>query len=204
MKLYAELPGLRARQLLSDLALVLWVFLWVRVGMEMYELVNRLQGPGRTMEQAGDRFADTLQSVSGEVGDLPLIGPTLGEPFQAAAEAGRALQQAGATQQEVVQQLALWLAILLAAIPIVLVLSRYLPRRLRWLREAEAARGLRLQGEHLYLFALRAAVNRPLHELRRAHPDPAGALAAGDYEALAILELQALGLRIAPQHRMSS
>jgi hypothetical protein len=32
-------------------------------------------------------------------------------------------------------------------------------------------------------------------------PDPAGALAAGDYEGLAALELRALGLRVAPRPR---
>jgi len=37
--------------------------------------------------------------------------------------------------------------------------------------------------------------NRPLRELRRVTPDPAGALRAGEYEALADLELRALGLR---------
>jgi hypothetical protein len=51
----------------------------------------------------------------------------------------------------------------------------------------------------LHLFALRAVANRPLRQLHRVTPDPAGALAAGDYEGLAALELNALGLKTAPR-----
>jgi hypothetical protein len=41
--------------------------------------------------------------------------------------------------------------------------------------------------------------NRPLRQLHRVTPDPAGDLRAGDYEALADLELRALGLRARPR-----
>ena len=94
-----------------------------------------------------------------------------------------------------VQDLALWLAVLLAAIPIVWLLSRYLPGRLRWAGEATAASRLRSEPAAAQLFALRALANRPLPKLRRTAPDPAAAYARGDYEALATLELAELGLR---------
>ncbi len=63
------------------------------------------------------------------------------------------------------------------------------------MRAATAASRLRLDSDDLYIFALRAIATRPWHELRRVTPDPAGAFSAGDYEALAALELSALGLR---------
>jgi hypothetical protein len=53
-------------------------------------------------------------------------------------------------------------------------------------------------GADLELFALRALANRPLRELYRVTPDPAGALRAGDYAGLAALELRSLGLRAEP------
>jgi hypothetical protein len=75
------------------------------------------------------------------------------------------------------------------------------------MREAGAAHDLSLSAETLELFALRAAVTRPFHELRSISRDPAGDLAAGNYQALARLELEALGLsgeevrpRGAPSH----
>jgi hypothetical protein len=94
----------------------------------------------------------------------------------------------------VVQSLSFWLALLLAAIPIVWLVVRYLPGRLRWAREATAASRVRAQPGAPQLLALRAMANRPLPKLRRAEPDPAAAYARGDYAALAALELAELGL----------
>ena len=83
-----------------------------------------------------------------------------------------------------------------AGFPAVLLLLAWLPRRVRWMRDAGDAH--RLRGDSpgdLALFAWRAVARRPLGELRRAVDDPGGALLRGDYTALAALELHALGLR---------
>ena len=42
MKLYAETAGLRARQLLGDLATLAWTAAWVAAGLTLYRLVERL------------------------------------------------------------------------------------------------------------------------------------------------------------------
>lgn len=194
MKLYAEVPYFRTRQILLDVAVLLWVAVWVRVGMRVHELVSRLSEPGRDLENAGSGFAKNLDEVSERVPELPFVGGALRTPFTAAADAGRALEAAGQTHQDVIATLALWLGVLLALIPILYALIRYLPDRTRWVRDASAAQRLRLDAEDLHLFALRAVATRPLHELRRACPDPARALASGDYRPLAELELGALGL----------
>lgn len=144
MKLYAETPFHRSRQIAADAAVALWILLWIRICTWIHELVDRLAGAGTSVE--------------------------------------------GAT-------LALWLGILLAVIPIGYVLLRYAPWRGRWIREASAASRLRIDSEDLHLFALRAVATRPLYELQRVTPDPAAALARGDYESLASLELGALGLK---------
>lgn len=194
MKLYAEVPYHRTRQILLDAAVAVWAVLWIRIGMWMNTLVNRLQGPGRSIEDAGAGIAGNLNSVSERVGGVPLVGDTLQSPFEAAARAGTVLQEAGQTHQDVIHTLALWLGILFAVIPIGYVLLRFLPARLRWIREASAAAHLRIDAEDLQLFAIRAVATRPLYELRRACDDPAGCLARGEYEPLAALELGALGL----------
>lgn len=66
---------------------------------------------------------------------------------------------------------------------------------MRWILEASAASKLRIDADDLRLFAIRAIATRPLYELRRACPDPAGCLADENYEPLAALELSALGLQ---------
>lgn len=194
MKLYAEVPYYRTRQIVQDVLALLWCILWIRVGMAINTLVNRLQGPGRAIEDAGSGLAGNFNSLSERVGGVPLVGDTLRDPFEAAAGAASVLQQAGQTHQDVIHTLALWLGVLFAIIPIGYVLLRYLPSRLRWIREASAASRLRIDAEDLQLFAIRAVATRPLYELRRACSDPAGCLARGDFEPLAALELGALGL----------
>jgi hypothetical protein len=196
VKLYAETTGPRARQILGDLAVVAWTAAWVWAGVLLYRLVEKLAVPGARLEQAGGGFAGDVAEIQQKVGRLPVVGGELQGPFGRLAGVGQTLADAGATQQQVVHQLALWLGVLVAAVPIVTLLVAWLPGRVSWAREAGAASRLRLVGADLELFALRAVANRPLRQLRRVTPDPAGALRAGDYEALADLELRALGLRV--------
>ena len=195
MKLYAETSRQRTRQLLFDAAFLLWVAIWTRIGMRVYELVDGLRATGRTIQEAGSDFSGALDRVAEDVEGVPLVGDLLRAPFEAVSSGGQALEAAGRTQQELVHTLALYFGILLALIPITYVLFKYLPDRVRWVREATAAHRIRLDADDLHLFAFRAIANRPLYELRRATPDSGGLLAAGDYRALADLELNALGLR---------
>lgn len=194
-KLYAEVSRFRNRQVMQDLGLLAWSYLWIRVGMHVYDLVLRLAEPGQTVERAGLGLSGTLADISSKVAEIPVVGGSLRGPFEAAGEAGAALQRAGVAQQEVVHDLAQWLGVLLAVIPISYVAYRYLPDRWRWIREASAASSLRIDAEDLHLFALRAIARQPLYELQRVTPDPAAALARGDYEPLAALELGSLGLK---------
>ena len=199
MKLYAETAGLRARQLLGDLGVLAWTAVWVAAGLTLYRLVEKLAVPGARVERAGSDFAGDVAEIQQKVGRLPVVGNELRDPFGRLAGVGRTLADAGATQQEAVHQLALWLGVVVAAVPIVVLLLVWLPRRVAWAREAGAASRLRLDGADLELFAIRAVANRSLRELHRVTPDPAGALRAGEYQPLADLELRALGLRPQPR-----
>ena len=199
MKLYAETAGLRVRQLAGDLAVVAWTAAWVAAGLALYRLVEKLAVPGARVEQAGSSFAADVAEIQQTVGRLPVVGGQLQDPFGRLSGVGRTLAEAGVAQQEVVRQLALWLGVVVAAVPVVALLLAWLPRRVAWMREAGAASRLRLGGADLELFAIRAVANRPLRELHRVSPDPAGDLRAGEFQALADLELRALGLRAPPR-----
>jgi hypothetical protein len=182
VKLYAETAGLRARQLLGDLATLAWTAAWVAAGLTLYRLVERLAVPGARVEQAGSDFAGDVAEIQQRIGRVPVVGDQLQGPFGRLAGTGRTLAEAGATQQEVVHQLALWLGVVAAAVPVVTLLLVWLPRRVAWAREAGAASRLRMDGADLELFAIRAVANRPLRELRRVSADPAGALRAGEHQ----------------------
>lgn len=194
MKLYAETPELRRRQQLSDVATLCWVTVWLFVGRALYRTIEQLRAATGEAEEAGAGFADRLDAVARSAAGVPLVGGELRRPFTGAADAGRVLESAGAAAGDTVHTLALWLGLLVALLPIAWLLARYVPGRLEWMREAGAAMQLQIDADDLELFALRAVANAPLHVLRRAVPDPAAALARGDYAALAGIELERLGL----------
>jgi hypothetical protein len=199
MKLYAETAARRTRQLLGDLAVLAWTAAWVAAGLALYRLVEKLAVPGQRVERAGGAFAGDVAEIQQKVGRVPVVGDELRDPFGRLAGVGRTLAEAGTTQQEVVHQLAFWLGVAVAAVPVLALLLVWLPRRLARAKEAGAASRLRAAGADLELFALRAVANRPLRDLHRVTPDPAGALRAGNHTGLAELELRALGLRAQPR-----
>lgn len=196
LKPYAETLPLRLRQILSDLGLLVWVVAWGLVGRALFRTVDGLRAATTSAEDAGAGFAGRLDDVAGGVARLPIVGRELRRPFLGAADAGRALESAGAAAGETVHAIALWSGFLVAAIPILWLVARHVPGRLRWMREAGAAARLRLDAADLHLFALRAAATAPLHRLQRVCADPATALAQGEYAALAAIELERLGLRL--------
>lgn len=194
MRLYADDPRTARRQMIGDGLLLAWIVAWIEVGQRLTALVDRLGGPGRTLATAGSRLEDGLEGAAGGVGRLPVVGGPLEDVFGDTAGAGSSLRAAGVEQAEVAHQVAVALGLFVAGLAIAWALSHYLPGRLRWMREAAAARALLADAADLRLFALRAVVHRPLHELRTVSADPGADLAAGRFDRLAALELAALGL----------
>ena len=195
MRFYAQLPGRAVRQAIGDVLLLAWVVGWIAIGNALHDLVDRLAAPGRSVEQAGNRLARSMRDVEDRVGVVPGAGGALRRPFRGARDAGTALADAGRTQQETIHQLAFWLAVIVAGIPIAWALLHRLPRRVGWMREVAAAE--RLSGD-LDLFAFRALASRPLAELSAVGRSPAADWLrrdSGAVEALARLEFERLGLR---------
>ena len=192
---YAETAALRTRQVVRDVLVLVWVVVWVRIGVAVGDAVGALAAPGRQLEKAGTSLTDGLSDAAQRAGDVPFLGDGLSGPLDAASEAGRALADAGAAQQDAVGLLATVLAVVVAGVPIALVVLMWLPARLAFAREHGAAR--RLRGD-VELWALRAALHRPLHELASLGPDPVERWRRGEpgaAEALARLEQRAQGLR---------
>ena len=197
MKLYADAPGHRARQLAGDLLVLLWVWAWVRLAYVVRDATLALAAPGEQIESAGSGLAGKLRDAGSSVGDLPLVGDQVRTPFDGAGDAADQIAAAGAAQVEAVQTLAFWLALAVGAIPVLVLLAVYLPLRWRFVREATAGKRYVDSGADLDLFALRAMANQPLHRLARVSDDPVRAWRDGDatvVRALAFLELRDTGL----------
>jgi hypothetical protein len=106
---------------------------------------------------------------------------------------------AGQAAQHAVGTLATVLAIVLVVLPVGWLLTRWLPGRVRYAREAGAAARLLSGTPDLDLLAARALATAPLPRLAALPPGIGAAWRAGDLaavRALAALELARLGLRL--------
>src|SRR4051812_18987712 len=168
--MYADRLPTAIRQLLTDLLVVFWVYAWIRAGLWINDMVQKLGVPGQKLEQAGTGIAGNLSDIGGKVGRVPLVGDDLTGPFTRAAGAANSLAEAGRQQQEVVGNLALAMALLIIAVPLALVLFLWLPLRLRWMRRAAVAVKVRNEPAGQDLLALRALASRPLNELVKLGP----------------------------------
>jgi hypothetical protein len=207
MRIYADRPAVGLRQLLTDLVVVAWLAFWIRAAIWVYDKVSALAVPGQKIENAGVGMAGGLSDAGDKVGNVPAVGGSLSQPLDRAAGAANALADAGRAQQSGVHGLAIALVVLVLVVPVALVLFGWLPLRLRWMRRAGLAAGLRDRTTGRDLLALRALTHQPLRRLLAVHPDPATAWRDHDPTAvtgLAALELRTLGLRSRPMRTLAS
>ena len=197
MKLYADGPGRRARQVVGDVLLLLWVAVWIELARVVHRATLALAVPGEEIQSAGTGLAGKLRDAGSTVGSVPLVGDDVRVPFDGAGDAADRIASAGAAQVDAVHTLAFWLGLCVGAIPILIVLAVYLPLRWRFVRTATAGQRFVDSGSDLDLFALRAMTNQPLHRLARISDDPVAAWRAGDAAVvrdLAVLEMRDVGL----------
>lgn len=196
MRPYAERPVRAAGQVLADVLVVAWVVLVVQVALAARDLVNALQGPGRTLSDAGASIRDAFGGAANTAGGVPFVGDDLARALGSGTGAGESLVAAGREQVAAVAAAATGTAVgivLVGAAPVVLL---WLTMRIRWMRAAGSAR--RVRDVDSDLLALRALTRAPVRALLTVSDDPAAAWRRDDRDVvreLAGLELAALGLR---------
>lgn len=199
MKLYADTPVRRTRQIVADVLVVVWIVGWVWVAGVVHDGTMALAAPGRQVESSATSMADGLSEAGAFLDGVPVVGGGASAPFEKASEASHSLAESGRAQVRAVERLAFWLGFIVAAIPILIVLAFVLPFRIRFAREATAGSRFIDATEDLDLFALRALAHQPMHVLAKVLYDPAGAWRRKDaavVTALADLELRDSGLRV--------
>jgi hypothetical protein len=199
MKLYSDFPARRTAQIFADLVAVTFVVVSIWVGALVYAAIAVLAQFGKTIEDAGNGFEQTMADAGDTLGGVPLIGGGIRQPFDAASGAGTLLAEAGQAQQDLVMTAALILAVVVAGIPIVITLFFWLRSRGRWARRATEARNLSRLPDGPDLLALRALVNADFRELHDIAHEPVDAWRRGEKKvvrALAQLELREAGVRL--------
>lgn len=198
MKLYAEIPSRLLRQLVTDALFVVWLVAWVWIGGVIHDGTLALAAPGEQVESSAGSLADSMAEAADVLGGTPVVGDEAALPFEKAADAAGTLAEAGRSEVEAVEALALWLGVSIALIPILVVTAFYLPGRIRFVREATAGQRFIDSSADEDLFALRAMAHQPMHVLARISDEPVAAWRRGDDEvvrALAALEMRSVGLR---------
>jgi hypothetical protein len=195
---YATTPRRLLLQLLSDLFIAVWTFIWVLVGMAVHSAVATIASVGRQVEGGANGIAHNLDSAGNSADDIPLIGDTLRKPLTAASNAALELAGAGHSLDTTASWLAWVLALAVAATPILAFGMPWLYLRVRFLRRKLMVISLASTPGGEQLLALRALANRPLRKLTSVSLDPVGAWRRDDIIAirgLAALELRSAGIR---------
>jgi hypothetical protein len=198
MKLYADTPARRVAQLFADLLTVAWVAGWIFIGRFVHEMVSALAVPGEKMDDAGTSLSAKLLEAAGKVDDLPLVKDGIAAPFEGAAKAADQLRAAGEAQVDAVSTIAIWLAVAVVVVPVLMWLMVYVPLRWRFIRTATSTKRFLDSGTGADLLALRAISTQPLHKLVKISDNPAQAWRDGDAAVLgklAELELRSVGLK---------
>ena len=198
MRWYADAPLRRTRQVTADLAVLLWVLVWVVVGRWVFGLVMTLAAPADPLREAGTTLRNRMDEVAGRVTGIPLVGDQLDVPFRGVADVGADLVTAGDRLESSVRTVAWVVSLLSAGTPILIVLLVWAAVRYAWARRASRLGRETGDAESLELLALRALVRQDPRRLRTAFDDPLAAFRSGDPDALrrlADLELAEVGLR---------
>ncbi|WP_369138731.1 hypothetical protein [Modestobacter versicolor] len=163
MKWYADAPGMRARQVVADVLVVLWCLTSTRVAVATSTGLRQVQEPTERLQSAGDLLADG----PGPIGD-----------------AGERLAAAGTKAHEAIGRASFVFGLVVAVALMGWVAARWVPRRVHHAREAGAVLALHRDVDAL---ALRAATTLPLHSLARLGPDPVARWRRGEPGATAQL-----------------
>lgn len=198
MKLYADSSSRFARQIVADVLVVLWVICWAWIGNVVHDGTLELAAPGLQLDESATSLSESMNEAGDVLAGVPVVGDEVSVPFDKASGASESLAAAGRAEVKAVEELAFWLGLSIALIPILVVLAFHLPGRVRFVREAGAGQRFVDADPDVSLFALRAMANQPMHVLGRVSEDPVGAWQRGDQDvvrALARLELAAVGLK---------
>ncbi len=162
-KIYSEVGAARIREILADVSTLIWVILWVTIGIRVNDSISSFAEAGRVLQGGGDN----IQSAGAQLGDVlrnvPLVGGGIDDLTTGAfGSAGAPFVAAGQEVEEMVVLVARLLAFLVVAVFVVPWLFKYLPWR--------SARLSTLRAAHL---AIRRAADRGVRTGDAAGPrDP--------------------------------
>jgi hypothetical protein len=207
MMVWSERRGPRLREMVADAATIVWVGLWVVLGVRLYLGLAELAGAGRLIRDGGTNLISGGVQVAGAVEGVPLVGEGAADRIRAAfSAAGQPVVDFGSDLERLLLIVAGLLGLIVVVIAVVPWLNRYLPWRIarlqrlnagaRVIRSASPAGTLPPSREQLdSLLASRALHRLEYAELLEFTPDPFGDWVNGRLDRLARAELETVGLQ---------
>jgi hypothetical protein len=204
MGIYSARPGRLAGQIFGDLFVLGWAVVWGGIGIFVNQMVAVLAIPARETARTASKLMDNMRDAGEQAARVPGVGEDLRRPFDAASVSLTNLIASANDQVASIERLALIGGWVVFGIPVAIVVALWLPRRIRFYRQARASQVFLDSTADLDLFALRAMASQPLYVLAAVSDDPVKAWLAGDrqvIDALAAIELRRNGLRL-PKNRL--
>ena len=207
MHIWSERPGSRVRELAADIITLLWMTVWISLGIRLYGFLANLAGAGRFVREGGTGITDAGETIGSALEGVPLIGEGAAAGIRGAlAGAGAPFIAFGTDLERLLIILSALIGLLIVAAAVVPWLNRYLPWRIaKWRRINAASRAIRgtrrTRAEPISAKALETLLaSRAIHrleydELLEFTPDPFGDWLAGRHGRLAHAELDRVGLR---------
>ena len=199
MGIYAKRPAKMIGQLFGDGFVVAWTIGWAIVAIFVHRVIDTLATPARETARTAIRLAENFREAAAEAAKVPVAGGQLRRPLDSAAVTLGTLIDSANDQVVSIERLALIVGWLVFLIPVATVVAFWLPRRIRFYRQAHASLVFLDSLADLDLFALRAMAAQPLYVLAEISDDPVQAWRSGDREVinkLAEVELKRNGLQL--------
>ena len=202
IKLWSELPGARSKELIADVATLVWVVFWGNVVWQLFQFLSSFAEAGRTIRTGGQAMAASGVDLGESLAGLPLVGSQVRDIARdALGAAGRPLSDFGTELEQFIFVVALVLAVLVALVTLTPWLTRYIPWRWERLQRVRTAhRAIRKSpdvsdAQIERVLAMRAVTRLDYSALLEYTPDPLGDWATGRHDRLARAELASVGLR---------
>jgi hypothetical protein len=199
VRLYADHPDRRFRQILGDVLGLVVVLGAIPAGRGLYGWLSSYAEPWRELEVAAGGLADNLRGAADTIGSVPLVGDPVAESLTNAADSAAAMADAGRSLQDFVGATAGVAGVLLTGAALLLAVIFWIMPRIAWVQQADAARAVHADPDGMDVLALRALAGAPITQLAASGDGLLAAWREGDPEVirnLAQVEMARLGLYI--------